>query len=121
MLYTDTLPPWTENIETTIHVQLRDPEIMFRGVFTEFDFSKVLQGNVDKRSQAYQRWLQSATYTPNELRRLENKPPIGDPNDPNNPANQVYVPLNMVPVGASNEQIEARSRAGLTPIGQASV
>jgi len=111
MLYTDTLPPWAQLIETTVHTQLRDGEPMFEGVFTEFDFSQVLQGSPEKRSAAYQRWFQSATYSPNELRRADNLAPIGDATDPENPANQIWVPLNMLPVGAAREEIEARAAA----------
>jgi HK97 family phage portal protein len=110
-LYVDTFGPRLTLIEETTQVQLIEPEVMFDGVFTEYDLNEILKGNIETRSAAYQRFQQASVYTPNEMRRRENLPPIGDPNDPKNPANQILIPLNMIPSGASREDVEARARA----------
>lgn len=120
MQYVDTIGPELNDIEETLMVQLVRPERDFADVFVEFDLSAVLQGDPERRSVAYLRWLNSATYTPNELRRMENLKAIGDPDDPDNPANQIYVPANLLPVGAGVEELQARAAimAGLGSSGQ---
>ena len=93
MLYMDTLAPICKLLEDTLMAQLVDLEPAWDGVFLEFDMDAVLRGNIEQRSQAYQRFLQSGVYTPNELRRLENNKPIADP-----VADAILVPVNMEPV-----------------------
>jgi HK97 family phage portal protein len=94
MLYQDTLGPWLVNLESTLQTQLIDPELRWKDMFIEFDLDEVLRGDVEKRSQAYQRFLMAGAYTPNEIRRMENNPMIDNPL-----ADAIYVPLNMQAVG----------------------
>lgn len=103
MLYQDTYGPWYVVEEGGWDRQLCDNERPFMGMSTKYDTGEVLRGNPDARSTAAQRWFQSAIKTPNEGRADEDLDPVpgsmlenGDP-DPNHPANQVYIPVNMLP------------------------
>jgi HK97 family phage portal protein len=102
MLYQDTFGPWATMEEQTWNIQLCGNERAFRGMTVKHDMGEFLRGNTDKRSSAAQRWFQSATKTPNELREDEDLPPVpgsmlasGEP-DPDHYANNVYVPVNMI-------------------------
>lgn len=106
MWYQDTLAPILEMLTETMLVQAILPERSYGQVFPEFDLSDVLKADPDKQTTAQQRRFQSGTRTPNELRAEDRLPPIGDPDDPANPANQVYVPANMIAVnGEAPEEV----------------
>ncbi len=106
MLYQDTLGPTLSMIEETLAVQLIADEPTFAGLFVEFDTSEVLRGDLEKRADAIAKLIASGVLTPNEARQLENRPRIEDP-----AADAIYVPLNLVPVGATPEDIGARAAA----------
>lgn len=111
MLYMDTLGPWLTFLEETLKASLVDEEPVYGDVFVEFDLSEVLKGDVKERSEAYQRFLQSGVYTPNDLRAIENLPRKDDPR-----ADALYVPLNMRAIdgGENEDDLLARAeRAGL--------
>lgn len=94
MLYQDTFGPWLCNIEETLGAELLQEPAWPSGAFEEFLLDDVLRGDVEKRSAAYMRFLQASVYTPNELRKLENRPSIDHPL-----ADAIYVPVNMRAVG----------------------
>lgn len=96
MWYQDTLGPWIEMEADAFNVQLIEPESDWGNMTVEYSLDKVLKGDADKRATTTQKFFQSGTRTPNENRRSEGLDPIGDENDPKNPANQIYVPVNMV-------------------------
>lgn len=98
MLYMDTFAPLCHMLEDTMNAQFIMAEPAWDGYFCRFDMDAVLRGNLEQRSQSYQRQFMSGGLTPNEQRILEGRAPIGDQNDPNNPANQIYVPVNTAPV-----------------------
>lgn len=100
MLYQTTFAPICVMLETTFEAQLIAPEPAWSGNFNRFDMGEVTRGNEDQQSQAHLRFLQSGTHSPNELRALRGAPPKGDPNDPKNPANAIYVQVNMAPIGS---------------------
>lgn len=117
MLYQDTFGPWITMEEETIHAQLVEPEPVFKGQRVKTDLDGVLRGDADKRSTAAQRWFQAGVATPNEGRAAEGKPPApgsllpdGNP-DPEHPANQVYVPVNMIPVDQAKDAAAAPAAA----------
>lgn len=87
---------WTSFIEDFMNIQLvADPnEPGWQGLFVEFDLSDLLRPDLEARAVVYQQT--DSVYAPNEKRKMENLPPIGDPNDPSNPANAVAVPMNKV-------------------------
>jgi len=101
MLYMDTLAPVLKNMEETLMAQLVDPEPAWDGIFVEFDLDGVLRGNIEQRSQAYQRMLTAGVYTPNELRKLENEEPINDP-----AADAIYVPVNVEAVSPEMRRLQ---------------
>jgi HK97 family phage portal protein len=103
MLYMDSLGPWLTMIEEGLQAQLLGGIEDLRGQWVEFDLSEVLKADTATRAQAYTRFLQGV-YTPDELRRLENLPPVGGD------ASRLWMPVNMLPVGASAEEIAARAR-----------
>lgn len=105
MLYMDTLAPICKMIEDTLMAQLVDTELAWDGFFVEFDMDAVLKGNIEQRSQSYQRFLQSGVYTPNELRKFENEPPINDPQ-----ANAIYVPVNLEPVSPAMRRLQEQEQ-----------
>jgi HK97 family phage portal protein len=90
MLYMDTLAPILGMAESVLMSQLIDPEPAWDGFFVEYEMDAVLRGNFEQRSQSYLRQLQSGVATPNELRKLENRPPIDDP-----AADAIYLPINL--------------------------
>lgn len=101
MLYTDVLGPWLVMQEETFQAQLIDPEPAFEGLFVEYDLSEVLKGDKLKEIQALREAIGTGLMKPNEGRQIQNMPPEGDPNDPENPANKLYMPANnLQPLGA---------------------
>lgn len=98
-VFVDTVGPKCVLIESTLNTQLVDEVPVWDGYFTEFDMDAVLRPDMEARARSYLMFQQASTSSVNERRRLENLPPIGDPNDPNNPANTVLQPVNMVPLG----------------------
>jgi hypothetical protein len=54
----------------------------------------VLKGNIEQQTAAYQAGITGGWLTPNEVRRLENLPPITDQPE----ADQIHIPLNLGPV-----------------------
>lgn len=87
MLYQDSYGPWLRMIEETLQTEFIDFIEAFDGQFLEFDMNMVLRGDIQTRSTAYQRFYTGRVMTPNELRALENLPPIKD--DPT--ADQLYI------------------------------
>lgn len=116
MWYQDTLGPWIEMEADGFNVQLIEPESSWGNMTVEFSLDKVLKGDADKRATTVQKFFQSATRTPNENRRSEGLDPIGDPDDKENPANQIYVPVNMVGInGDAPEPVEIPVGSGENP------
>ena len=83
---THTLRAWTACIESVVSSCLP------RGQFVRFDFTAMLRGDTLARYESYQKALQSAWMSPNEIRALEELEPIegGD----------AYLqPVTMAPLG----------------------
>lgn len=87
---------WTSFIEDYMNTQLVADanEPGWQGLFVEFDLSDLLRPDLEARAIVYQQT--DSVYSPNEKRKMENLPPIGDPTDESNPANAVAVPMNKV-------------------------
>lgn len=92
MFYQDSLGPWLRMIEETLAVELIDMVLDFQGQFVEFDMGMVLRGDIATRSTAYQRFISSGVYTPNEVRALENMPRSDTPG-----ADDIHLPMNLGP------------------------
>lgn len=70
---TDTLDAWARNMESEADVKLLNNG--FAGRKTEIDLQAVFRGDMDTRSQYFNRMMQAGAMTPNEIRRLEGKAP----------------------------------------------
>lgn len=81
--------------EEAFNAQLIQPEPVWDGVFAEFDTNELLRPDPETRARMHMLTQQSSTTTVNERRRVENLPPIEDA-----AADTVFMPQNMLPVGA---------------------
>lgn len=122
--YTDIIRPWLTLIEETLQAQLIDSEPWGEpGLYVEFDLSEKLKGEPKEQAEVAAIGIRSGQLTPNEARAVQNRPPEGDPADPDNPANKLYLPVNnLQPIGTAagpdaladrvtNEPSESPSRA----------
>lgn len=122
--YTDIIRPWLTLIEETLQAQLIDSEPWGEaGLYVEFDLSEKLKGEPKEQAEVAEIGIRSAQLTPNEARAVQNRQPEGDPADPGNPANKLYLPVNnLQPIGTAagpdaladrvtNEPSESPSRA----------
>lgn len=95
-LYRTTLRPWLTMIEETVKAQLIDPEPAWQGLYVEFDMGEVLKGEPEAVATQIQTEVSSGTMTPNEGRRLQNRPYSDEPD-----ADKLYLPQNnLKPLGA---------------------
>ena len=101
MLYMDTFAPWCDMIEDVLMAQLVDGEPAWDGYFIKMDLDAKLRGNYEDRSQSHVRMLQSGAATPNEIRKIEDRPPISDP-----AADAIYVPANLQAVSPQMRKIQ---------------
>lgn len=106
-LYAEAVQPVADAIEQELERSLftewpKDP------AFPEFGFREILKGDPLERAQLHQTKTLSGGETPNEGRRAEGLPPLpgGD---------QLFVPLNLVPIGQAGtaETTEKDSAGGL--------
>lgn len=89
-----TYSPWATLIEETIAAHLLDGVPAFAGQFVEFDYAEILRGDLPSRYTAYGQAVNAGFLTQNEIRRLENYPPItGDPD-----ADRLHRPGNLTPM-----------------------
>lgn len=91
---TDTLLPWLRLIEKSIAKHLI---IASQRYFFEFNVSGLLRGDIAARYQAFSQGRQWGWLSVNDIRKLENMNPVA--------GGDAYLqPLNMQPIGQSNEQ-----------------
>jgi HK97 family phage portal protein len=108
-LYRDVLPPWTTLIEQTCQAQLIDTEPAWLDRFLAFDFGDKLRGTPEELTNALKMQVEAGLITRNEARRILHMPPEGDPQDPNNPANQLSANVN------NQAPLNAMGAASTTP------
>lgn len=101
ILYQDTYGPWLTMVEETFGSQLLSRVTEWGpATYMEFDIGEVMRGSLMERAQAYIAFRH--VYTLNELRALENLPPIEDAM-----ADTVTAPLNEYGIGVGNPQVPA--------------
>lgn len=93
ILYTDVLGPWNAMIEAAIWLQLL-PEFNDPDLFVEFNIDEKMQGDFAEQANAARQSVQVPWESVNSMRKKRNEPPIGDPNDPDNPYNIPARPRN---------------------------
>lgn len=109
MLYQDSYAPWYTLVEEGFESQMTAKVNRWKNMSFRFDVDAVLRGDEEKRSVASQRRFQSAQMTPNELRADEGREPAPGSVKPDgtldeeHPANQIYIPVNMVPANKLDE------------------
>lgn len=91
---TDGIQPWAERFEAWVNA---DRDLTPPGTFIEFDLEGRLRGDTKSRYEAYTAAVGGPWAAANDVRRLENLPPIDG-------GDQVLRPLNMGVVGADPEQ-----------------
>lgn len=102
-LYRDVLPPHLKLIEETFQAQLVDLESGWLNRTLAFDLTDKLKGDPETLANTQKTRVEAGLTTRNEERRVLNLPPDGDPDDPNNPANQLSANVNnQAPLSAMN-------------------
>lgn len=94
MLAVHTFAPHTEMQQQRFGARLLQRFPKWRQHFIEFDYTKLLEASPLEQAEADVKGLMSGK-TPNELRRRRNDPAITDPW-----ADAIYIPANLVPIGA---------------------
>jgi HK97 family phage portal protein len=92
--YRDNIPTWTELVVQTFEAQLLDMEPAWVNRVVRFDFSDKLKGEPQELSQIAASDVNNGLRTRNEGRKLIGLEPYGDPDDDENPANQLTVNAN---------------------------
>jgi HK97 family phage portal protein len=100
MLYQDSCGPWAVMIEDTTQTDLVDVTPAFKGQFVEIDMNGVMRGDLLSRVRAYATQITSGQKTLDEIRRLENDPPMADTQPE---AGRLLIPMNMS--GATGAQL----------------
>jgi HK97 family phage portal protein len=85
---TYTLRPWLIRLESALNRQLP------RGQFVKFNTDALLRGDTESRYKAYQLGLDAGFLNADEVRQLEDRPPI-----PGGAGQSFRQPLNMGPLG----------------------
>ena len=102
-----TMLPWFNRWEENINMQLLTPLERKAGFYLEFKVDSLLRGDAQSRATAYAQGRQWGWLSVNDIRKLENMPPIG-------PAGDIYMmPLNMGDAGQvqQDDQQKAMSEA----------
>jgi HK97 family phage portal protein len=101
-----TLAQWIKRWEQQLNLKLFGPRNRAR--FVEFNVDGLLRGDFKTRMEGYAKAIQNAIYKPDEVRRLENRPPEGGD------ADKLHIQGATVPLG---EQLQ---RGGAAPVPQVS-
>ena len=100
--YTDCIAGWLERIEQACNRGLLLPREKGK-VYNEFDIDAMMRGDTAAQIALFQGMFNTASITSNEIRRKRNLPPVegGD---------QLFVPMNMVPLDKAAELAAAKSK-----------
>lgn len=112
-LYRDVAPPWLELVASTLQVQLIDEQPEWLDRFVEFDLTDKLKGDPVELADSLRTQVEAGLISRNEARRILNMEPDGDPDDRENPANQLTANV--------NNQAPVRSMGNEVSIGAASI
>lgn len=92
-----TMLPWFKRWEENINMQLLAPLERRAGYYVEFKIDTLLRGDIMSRAQAYAYGRQWGWLSVNDIRKLENMPPI--------PNGDIYLtPANMMEAGTQKTQ-----------------
>lgn len=111
-LYRDVIPPWTELIVQTFQAQLLDQQPEWLDRVVRFDFTDKLKGEPRELAETLKIEVEAGLRTRNEARGILGLPPDGDPDDPDNPANQLTANVNnQAPVNTMGTESPVASPA----------
>ncbi len=104
-----TMLPWFKRWEENINMQLLTPLERKAGFYIEFNINSLLRGDMQSRAMAYAQGRQWGWLSVNDIRKLENMPPI--------PNGDIYMqPLNFseagkAPVTVTSDSVSANALA----------
>lgn len=93
VLYVDVLGPWNAMIEQAFMQQLV-PDFNDDLLYVEFNIDEKMQGDFESTADALRSHVQVPDMSVNDSRRVQNRPPYGDPEDESNPYNRPARPQN---------------------------
>lgn len=99
--YVDGIGPKITLFEEMLDMQLVKSELMWADTFLKFDMRELLRPDPEAQARADLMDMQSGTTVSNERRKDRGLAAIGNPTDPNNPANLPWVAGNGYPLGSS--------------------
>ncbi|AFM40325.1 phage portal protein, HK97 family [Desulfosporosinus acidiphilus SJ4] len=95
-----TMLPWFKRWEENVNMQLLTPLERKAGFYLEFNISSLLRGDMQSRAMAYAQGRQWGWLSVNDIRKLENMPPI--------PNGDIYMmPLNFTEAGKAPSTTES--------------
>lgn len=97
--YTDGIGPKVTLFEELLDMRLVKSERMWMDAFVKFDMTELLRPDPESLARADLMDMQSGTTASNERRTARQLRPWGDPDDPDNPANQPWIAGNGQPIG----------------------
>lgn len=103
----DTLQPWLNRWEQAINTQLLTRRERRRGLFAEFNVDTVLRSDPEQRAEMIRTRFQTGTWSPNDVRSLENENPIDS-----EAGDSYFVQSNMITLEQA-ESLPPASRAML--------
>lgn len=87
-----TLMPVARQYEQEFNLKLLTPEQRRAGYYWKFNLNALLRGDFAKRLDGYFKGIRSGVYTPNDVRKLEDLPPIKEGGD------ELYMSKDMIPI-----------------------
>lgn len=101
---TDVLDAWACNLEMEADIKILNNR--YGGNFSELDLYSVFRGDMKTRSDYFSKMMQTASITPNEIRRREGMTPYKE-------GDNFYVAVNnLTPVNRMNEVIDSQISKG---------
>ncbi|GAB6172968.1 hypothetical protein JCM15765_24460 [Paradesulfitobacterium aromaticivorans] len=99
-----TMLPWFKRWEENINMQLLTPLERRSGYYIEFKIDNLLRGDAQSRATAYATGRQWGWLSVNDIRKLENMPPISN--------GDIYLtPSNMIEAGTQKAQDDVKAMA----------
>lgn len=97
---TMTLMPILRQYEAQLNRKLLTVSQQARGFYFKFNVNGLLRGDTAARTQFYQTMIRNGSYTPNDVRRLEDMTPLDD-----EAADKVYISKDLYPLDEYYKQI----------------
>lgn len=95
-----TMLPWFKRWEENVNMQLLSESERKAGYFLEIKVDSLLRGDAQSRALAYAQGRQWGWFSVNDIRKLENLPPV--------PNGDIYLqPTNMIEAGKTEANIQA--------------